>query len=94
MRTVPALLIVLPWAMFCTGCAWLQKPVAQVPQVPAPNQAAAASPPAPAPAADATPRFECSDGTISVSQTGCLVNMAHARLPPGEAGVRTPDPAH
>jgi hypothetical protein len=99
MRTGPALLIVLPWiATWAAGCAWSQKPVAQMAQVPAPNQAVAAAAPAPAPAAapaaDATPRFECSDGTISVSQTGCLLNMAHARLPPGEAGERTPEPAH
>ena len=95
MRTGPALLIVLPWtvtwALSCAGCAWSPKPVAQAP---AAQQVAATPPPAPAPAADATPRFECSDGTISVSQTGCLLNMAHARLPPGEAGERTPEPAH
>jgi hypothetical protein len=91
MRTGPALLMLLCSAVSCAGCAWSQKPAAQVG---APQQVAAAPPPAPAPAADATPRFECSDGTISVSQTGCLINMAHARLPPGEAGERTPDPAH
>ena len=97
MRTGPALLIVLPlavfWAVTCAGCAaWSQKPVAQsATQAPTANQVAAATPPAPT--ADATPRFECSDGTISVSQTGCLINMAHARLPPGEAGERTPEPA-
>jgi hypothetical protein len=87
-------LIVLPWAVPCAGCAaWSQKPVAQsAAQAPAANQVATAAPPAPA--ADATPRFECSDGTISVSQTGCLINMAHARLPPGEAGERTPEPDH
>ena len=78
MRTGPALLIMRPlavfWAVSCAGCAWLQKPVSPpVAQAPAPNQMVAAAPPAPAPAADATPRFECSDGTISVSQTGCLV---------------------
>jgi len=95
MRTGPALLTVLPWAAACAGCAWSQKPVAQpVAQVPAANQIAGAAQPALAPTADATPRFECSDGTISVSQTGCLINMAHARLPPGEAGERTPEPAH
>jgi hypothetical protein len=99
MRTGLAQLIVLPWvviwAVSCGGCAWSQKPAAQpVAQAPAPNQVAAAAPAAPAPAADAPPRFECSDGTISVSQTGCLVNMAHARLPPGEAGERAPEPAH
>jgi hypothetical protein len=94
MRTGPALLILLSGAASCAGCAgWSQKPVAQATtQAPAANQVATAVPPAPA--ADATPRFECSDGTISVSQTGCLINMAHARLPSGEAGERTPEPAH
>jgi hypothetical protein len=43
----------------------------------------------PAPVADAAPpRFECSDGTISTSQSGCLVNMARARLPPGQPADR------
>ena len=80
MRNAPARLILLASAMSCAGCAsWSHKPVAQAP---APNQVAVAAPPS-APTADATPRFECSDGTISVSQTGCLINMAHARLPPG-----------
>jgi hypothetical protein len=63
----------------CAGCALSPKPVAQAPVA---QQAAAVS--IPPQAADATPRFECSDGTISVSQTGCLVNMARARLPPGQ----------
>jgi hypothetical protein len=95
MRTTPALLILLASAMSCAGCAsWSQKPVAQASATPAVNQVAVAPPPAPAPTADATPRFECSDGTISVSQTGCLINMAHARLPPGEASDRTPEAAH
>jgi hypothetical protein len=74
MRASSALLILLS----CAGCALSQKPMAQNP---APQQAAA--PQNPAPVADASSaNFECSDGTISVSQTGCLVNMAHARLPP------------
>ena len=85
MRAGPALLILL----FCAGCAWSQKPVAQN-NAPPPTAS-----PAPAPVAEATPpKFECSDGTISVSQAGCLINMAHARLPPAEAGERTPDLAH
>jgi len=75
MRTGFALSILLS----CAGCALSPKPVAQAPVA---QQAAAAS--IPPQAADPTPRFECSDGTISVSQTGCLVNMARARLPPGQ----------
>ncbi len=73
MRIVATLLMLL----CSTGCALSPKPVAQAP---APQQAAVA--PSPAPAADAAPKFECSDGTISFSQSGCLVNMARARLPP------------
>jgi hypothetical protein len=73
MRTGFALLILLS----CAGCALSPKPVAQAP---APQQTAAAA--ILPPAADATAKFECSDGTISFSQTGCLVNMARARLPP------------
>jgi hypothetical protein len=81
MRIGPALLILLS----CAGCAWSQKPVAQNAT---PPQAAALTP---APVADASPpRFECSDGTISVSQTGCLLNMARARLPPGQPADPTP----
>jgi hypothetical protein len=77
MRASSALLILLS----CPGCALSQKPIAQNS---APQQAGA--PQNPAPVADASsPNFECSDGTISVSQTGCLVNMAHARLPPQSA---------
>jgi hypothetical protein len=92
MRPGSALLILLA----CAGCAWLAKPVAQAP---AAQQTAAV---AASPAADAqvAPRFECSDGTISVSQSVCLVNMARARLPPqpptAPARVRSepmPDPA-
>jgi hypothetical protein len=75
-------------ALSCAGCAWSQKPVAQAP---APQQTAAA--PIPAPAADAAPKFECSDGTISFSQTGCLVNMARARLPAGQANDAASDAA-
>jgi hypothetical protein len=79
MRVAPVLLI----SLSCAGCALSPKPVA-----PAPQQAAALE--KPAPAADAEPpRFECSDGTISVSQYGCLVNMARARLPPGQSTERT-----
>jgi hypothetical protein len=72
--------LVLLLSVCCAGCASFDKPVAQAP---APQQAAAA--PSPVPVAEAAPpRFECSDGTISVSQTGCLVNMAKARLPPSQ----------
>ncbi len=73
MRTASALLILL----LCTNCALSQKPVAEKP-VPAP-QAAASNP---APAVELSPRFECSDGTISASQSDCLVDMARVRLPP------------
>ncbi len=76
MRLALALLI----ALSSTGCAFFQKPAAQAS---APQQAVvAASPP---PVADAPPRFECSDGTISSSQDACLVAMARARLPPSQA---------
>jgi len=85
MRIGFALLILLS----CAGCALSPKPVAQAP---APQQTAAAAT-AP-PAADTPPRFECSDGTISFSQTGCLVNMARARLPPGQPSEPAPDGAH
>ena len=74
MRPGSALLIVLS----CAGCAWSPKPVAQAPAA----QQTAAVPARPAPEAEVSPRFECSDGTISVSQSGCLLNMARARLPP------------
>ena len=85
MRMGFALLILL----WCAGCALAPKPQAQAP---APQQTAAL--PTPAPAADPVPRFECSDGTISFSQTGCLVNMARARLPAGQANDAAPDAAH
>jgi hypothetical protein len=85
MRIAYPLLILLS----CAGCALSQKPVAQAP---APQQTAAAAP-IPAPAADTTPKFECSDGTISFSQTGCLVNMARARLPAGQPNDAAPDTA-
>jgi hypothetical protein len=77
MRIGFALLI----SLWCGGCAWLGS---EKPSAVAPQQAAALEKPA-APVADAAPpRFECSDGTISTSQSGCLVNMARARLPPGQ----------
>jgi hypothetical protein len=72
--------LVLLISAWCAGCASFQKPVAQAA---APPPAAAAEKPAPA-ADSATAKFECSDGTISFSQTGCLVNMARARLPPSQ----------
>jgi hypothetical protein len=76
-------------SLWCGGCAWLEKPAALAP---APQQAAAPEKAAPvSPVADAVPaRFECSDGTISTSQYGCLVNMARARLPPGQPADQTP----
>jgi hypothetical protein len=71
--------------LWCAGCALSEKSAALAP---APEQAAA--PEKTAPVADAAPaRFECSDGTISISQHGCLLSMAHARLPPGQAADRT-----
>ena len=80
------LVLALSIAFFCTGCAFFQKPAAQAP---APQQAAV--PANPPPVADAaSPRFECSDGTVSISQDGCLVAMARARLPPAQTIERTP----
>src|ERR1700734_1706325 len=74
-------------SLWCAGCALSEKSAALAP---APQQQAAA-PEKPAPVADAAPaRFECSDGTISTSQYGCLVNMARARLPPGQPADRAP----
>jgi hypothetical protein len=88
MRMGFALLIFL----WCAGCALAPKPQSQgQAQAPAPQQTAAL--PTPAQAADPVPRFECSDGTISFSQTGCLVNMARARLPAGQANEAAPDAA-
>jgi hypothetical protein len=78
--------LVLLLSVWCAGCASFDKPVAQAP---APQQAAAAASPAPV-AEAASPKFECSDGTISFSQTGCLVNMAKARLPPSQQGDPAP----
>jgi hypothetical protein len=71
MRTAFTLLILLS----CTNCALSQKQVAEMPAPAQPmvgNRAAAA---------DVSPRFECSDGSISASQSDCLVDMARARLP-------------
>jgi hypothetical protein len=73
MRIASTLLILVS----CAGCALPQKPVAQNP---APSQPAVAL--NPAPAADPSAGFECSDGTISASQSDCLVDMARTRLPP------------
>jgi hypothetical protein len=71
---------VLLISLSCAGCASPVKPVAEAP---VPQQAATLQ--SSASDADAAPaKFECSDGTISVSQSGCLVNMARARLPPGQ----------
>jgi hypothetical protein len=74
MRTASALLILL----LCANCALSRKPAAQNP-APLPEPAVASNP---ASVADTSPRFECSDGTISASQSDCLVDMARARLPP------------
>ena len=74
--------LILLISVWCAGCSSFQKPVAQAA---APQPAAAPEKLIPPPVADAGPaRFECSDGTISFSQTGCLVNMARARLPPSQ----------
>jgi hypothetical protein len=79
--------LVLLISVGCAGCSSFQKPVTQAAAPPP----AAAEKTAPPPVADAGPaRFECSDGTISVSQTGCLVNMARARLPPSQQIERAP----
>src|ERR1700721_2322057 len=73
-------------SLCCAGCALSEKAAARAPP---PQQAAA--PEKTAPVADAAPaRFEGSDGTISTSQYGCLVNMARARLPPGQPADRAP----
>jgi hypothetical protein len=79
--------LVLLLSVWCAGCASaFEKPVAQAP---APQPATVAA--SPAPVADAaTPKFECSDGTISFSQTGCLVDMARERLPPSQQSDPTP----
>ncbi len=42
---------------------------------------------APVTTAEEPRKFECSDGTISSSQYGCLVEMAKARLPPSQAAT-------
>ncbi len=79
--------VVVLIALSSAACAPFQKPVAQA----AATQPAA--PENPAPVADAVPasaKFECSDGTVSNSQEACLVNMARARLPPGQTSERTP----
>jgi hypothetical protein len=82
MRVGAVLLI----SLSCAGCASSQKPVAEAP---APHQNAMLQ--NPAPDAEAAPaRFECSDGTVSVSQSGCLINMARARLPPAQPSEQTP----
>ena len=88
MRVGFALLI----SLWCAGCALAPKPQAQgQAEAPAPQQTAAL--PTPAPAADPVPRFECSDGTFSFSQAGCLVKMARARLPAGHANDAASDAA-
>jgi hypothetical protein len=77
---------VLLISLSCAGCAWSQNPAAQAP---VPQQAAMVQNPAPD-ADAAVAKFECSDGTISVSQSDCLINMARARLPPEQATDRIP----
>jgi hypothetical protein len=79
--------LVLLISLSCAGCALSQKPLAQAPAA----QQAATPAEKPAAAADAAAaNFECSDGTVSVSQYGCLVNMARARLPPSQQTDGTP----
>jgi uncharacterized protein YcfL len=71
-------------SLCCAGCAMSEKPAALAPQQAVALEKAA-------PVADTAPaRFECSDGTVSTSQYGCLVNMARARLPPGQLTDRAP----
>ena len=78
--------VVLLMALSSAACAQFQQPAAQ-----ASAAQQAAVPEKPAPVADAAPaKFECSDGTVSNSQETCLVNMARARLPPGQTADRTP----
>ena len=80
--------LILLISVWCAGCSSFEKPVAQAA---VPQPAAPAEKLTPPPVADAgPPRFECSDGTISFSQTGCLVNMARARLPPSHQIERAP----
>jgi hypothetical protein len=77
--------VVVLIALSSAACAPFQKPVAQA----APQPAAVSE--KPAGVADVAPaKFECSDGTISNSQEACLVNMARARLPPGQMIERAP----
>jgi hypothetical protein len=78
--------VVVLIALWCAGCAQSEKPSTLAS---APQQAAALE--KSAPVADVAPaKFECSDGTISTSQFGCLESMARARLPPGQPADRTP----
>ena len=80
MRTGAVLLI----SLSCAGCAWSRKPVAQAP---VPQRAATLQ--NPAPDADAAPaKFECSDGTTSVSQSGCLINIARRVCRRGNTNAR------
>jgi hypothetical protein len=76
--------VVVLIALSSAACAQFQKPVAQA-------SAPAAASEKPAAVADVAPaKFECSDGTVSNSQEACLVNMARARLPPGQMIERAP----
>jgi hypothetical protein len=78
--------VILLMALSSAACAPFQQPAAQA----SASQQAAVPEKSP-PVADAAPaRFECSDGTVSNSQETCLVNMARARLPPGQTIERTP----
>jgi hypothetical protein len=82
-RSALALLILVS----CAGCADFQKSIAQAP---APTPAPTTAPANPPQVAEAAPaRFECSDGTISISQDACLIAMAKARLPPSQSVERT-----
>jgi hypothetical protein len=67
------------------GCARIQQ--AAAPAVPSPTNASAQTQVTDATPANATPasvapaNVECSDGTTAPSLSGCLNNMARARLP-------------
>jgi hypothetical protein len=66
----------------CGGCSSLTALATR-----APEQRQAAATMAPVTTAEEPRKFECSDGTISNSQYGCLVEMAKARLPPSQTAT-------
>jgi hypothetical protein len=87
--------IIVLISLSCAGCALSEKPAAQAAAVPQQVATPDKSPPV---ADAAVAKFECSDGTISFSQHGCLLSMARARLPPGQsidpASVESAAPAN